>query len=332
VRALVVTSMYPSAQRPEMGPFVRDQVEALRALGADVEVFAYAPGGLAHARAVRGARRRAADADWDVVHAHFGLAALAALAVPGAPRLVTLHGTDLHHPRSGPVSRLLLRAMDLPATVSASLAGRVPGAGRTRRVAVLPCGVDLGRFAPLPRAQARARLGLDADGPYLLFPADPGRAVKRGDRARALAAAAGVRLLTVGHVAPDEMPLWINAANAVLVPSEREGFGLAALEALACDVPVLATPVGIHPVALGDLPGALCAPWDEAAWLAAARPHLAAADSRVAGRPRAALFSAERMAERVLVAWDALVAQPRSRRPATVGSGPILASFGARGR
>ena len=44
----------------------------------------------------------------------------------------------------------------------------------------------------------------------------------------------------------------MNAANAVLVPSEREGFGLAVLEALACDVPVLATPVGIHREALDE--------------------------------------------------------------------------------
>ncbi len=51
------------------------------------------------------------------------------------------------------------------------------------------------------------------------------------------------------------MPLWVNAANAVLVPSEREGFGLAVLEALACDVPVLATPVGIHPEALASVAG-----------------------------------------------------------------------------
>ena len=43
------------------------------------------------------------------------------------------------------------------------------------------------------------------------------------------------------------MPDWINAANAVLVTSENEGFGLVAVEALACDVAVLSTPVGVAP-------------------------------------------------------------------------------------
>src|SRR3954470_5585450 len=210
--------MYPSAQRPALGSFVRDQVEALRALGADVEVFAFAPGGAAYLRAARDARRRFRGSRWDVVHAHFGLTALPALAVPGAPRAVTLHGTDLNHPRSGPVSRLLLRALDLPATVSASLAARVPGAGRRRRVAVLPCGVDLGRFRPIPRAEARARLGLPPDAPFLLFPHEPSRPLKRFDRARE--AAGDVRLLTLGTVAPEEVPYWVNAANAVIVPSQ----------------------------------------------------------------------------------------------------------------
>ncbi len=103
------------------------------------------------------------------------------------------------------------------------------------------------------------------------------------------------------------MPLWINAANAVLVPSEREGFGLAVLEALACDVPVLATPVGIHPEALDDLRGTLCAPFDPDVWASAAAEHLRSSDARIAGRDRAARFSSDAMAEAVLEAWRELL-------------------------
>lgn len=306
MRALVVTNMYPSPARPALGAFVRDQVEALRALGVEVEVWHFEAGGLRYARAWGQARRRFDRGEWDVVHAHFGLSALAALGVRGAPRVVTLHGTDLHHPASGPVSRALLRLLDLPATVSATLAARVPGAGTRRRVAVLPCGVDLDRFRPLARRDARAALGLDPARRYLLLPTDPARGVKRADRARELAAAAGCELLTLGGEDPARMPLWINAADAVCVPSEEEGFGLAVLEALACDVPVLATPRGVAPLALRGIAGTLCAEWELAAWTGALAPHLAGPDPRVAGRRRAALFGAGRMAERVLVAWEEL--------------------------
>lgn len=309
MRALIVTNMYPTAARPAFGSFVADQVAALRRSGgADVEVWSFAPGGFgAYLGAARRLHARSRDRGrFDIVHAHFGLTLWPALAAPARARLVTLHGTDLAHPRSRPVTLAGLRFNDLTAVVSQALAASVPRWASGGRVAVLPCGVDLHRFAPIDRAQARHELGLDPDSPYLLFPADPARAEKRHDRA--LAAAGDVPLLTLGNVAPAQVPLWVNAANAVLVPSDREGFGLAVLEALACNVPVLATPVGIHPEVLAGLPGTLCAPFQPGAWRAALAPHVAAADPRVAGRERAERYSTDLMAQRVLDAWRALLA------------------------
>jgi glycosyltransferase involved in cell wall biosynthesis len=221
--------------------------------------------------------------------------------------IVTLHGNDLFHPRTNLVTRAALPFCALPAAVSRAFSRNLPGAGTWRRVAVLPVGISLERLRPIPRAEARARLGLDPDGPYLLFPHDPARPLKRADRARA--AAGDVPLLTMGRVDPQEVPYWINAANAVLVPSQDEGFGLSVLEALACEVPVLATPVGIHPVALAGVAGAFCAPWDPEAWRIALRPHLEARDPRVDGRARAELFSSDRMAARVVEAWREVAAE-----------------------
>ena len=114
----------------------------------------------------------------------------------------------------------------------------------------------------MPREQARRELGLDPDGRYLFFPANPARPEKRADRAAELAAACGAELLSGGSIEPERMRLWINAANAVLVTSDYEGFGMVCLEALACDVPVLSTPVGIAPFALDGIAGALCAPFE----------------------------------------------------------------------
>ncbi|PZS06983.1 MAG: hypothetical protein DLM64_15510 [Solirubrobacterales bacterium] len=305
MRALIVTNMYPSARRPALGSFVRDQVRALgRIPGLHVEVFGFAPGG---PRAYAGAAarlRRFAPERFDIVHAHFGLTAWPAIAASGRHHAVTMHGTDLTHPRSRAITLAALRFTDLAATVSAPLAERVPRWAAPRGVAVLPCGVDMQRFRPIDRAEARGALGLPRDRPCLLFPADPSRPEKRHDRA--LAVAGEVRLLALGDIAPEHVPLWVNAANAVLVPSDREGFGLAVLEALACDVPVLATPVGIAPEVLADLPGAHCGAFDVGVWREALAPHLAAADPRVDGRRHAEPFSSDRMAERVLAAWQAL--------------------------
>jgi glycosyltransferase involved in cell wall biosynthesis len=222
---------------------------------------------------------------------------------------MTMHGNDLHHPRSRRITTAALRYYDLAATVSSELAELLPGAGVTRRVAVLPCGVDMERFRPIPRAEARKHLGLDPDGRYVLFCHDAERPDKRYDLALDAAGDDAI-VLTLGRVAPDEVPYWHNAANAVLVPSDYEGFGLAVLEALACDVPVLATRTGVHPIALDGVRGTLCSPYDRATWRAALAPHLADPEPRVEGRPRAGLFSAERMAERVVAAWSELLEGP----------------------
>jgi len=317
MRALIVTNMWPSQSTPALGSFVRDQVAALQELeGVDVEVFAFPPGGgRAYLRARRELRRRHRRERYDVVHAHFGLSAWVALGLKGAPHAVTVHGTDVRHPRSGAITRRALRRMDLVAAVSAELAAELPG---DRPVAVLPCGVDVDRFVPIPRAEARERLGLDPAGRYVLFPADPARPGKRSDRVHE-AVGADATVLSLGRVHPLEVPLWVNAANAVMLPSEQEGFGLAVLEALACDVPVLATPVGVHPAALHGVAGTLCAPWERGAWAAALAPHLAAEDPRIDGRARAEAFSARRMAARVLAAWSQLAGVDSPAEAPTTG-------------
>jgi len=307
--------MYPSATRPESGVFVHDQVEALRAIGdLEVVLFTFRPHGPAsYARAARSLHRRFRGERFDVVHAHQGLAGWTALAAPRAAHLLTFHGTDLIHPLAGPLSRLLARVVDLPATVSAELArsdpGGLPGAGRRRRVAVLPCGVNLARFRPSDRLAARRRLELDPDGRYLLFPADPARREKRYELARELADAAGdTTILSYRHTAPADAATYVNAANAVVVTSQREGFGLAVLEALGCNVPVLATPEGIAPLALAGIDGTLCAPFSLETWLPAVTTHLEDSDPRIDGRARAGLFESNRMAKRVQLAYRALAA------------------------
>ncbi len=283
----------------------------MRRQGAEVEVFSFPPGKRHYVPATRRLRSLLRQQRFDLVHAHYGLAGWCARLAGARPLIVSFHGTDVRHSVVGPMSRRLAWRVELVAAVSRALFatedGR-PGLPAVPGSAVLPCGPDLGRFHLIPRGEARSRLGLDPQRPYLLFPADPARPEKRHDRAVELADACGVELLSGGSIEPDEMPLWVNAANAVLVTSDYEGFGLACLEALACDVPALSTPVGIAPFALAGLPGVLCAPFDLAAWSAAARPLLENPDPRVEGAPRAAPLSAARMAERTLEAYRDVLA------------------------
>jgi teichuronic acid biosynthesis glycosyltransferase TuaC len=307
MRALVLTNLYPSAADPVRGSFVRDQVEALRRLpDLELELFTFGSlGPKGYLQAAREARRRYRGTRFDVVHAHFGLNIWPSLGVRAGARGVTLHGTDLAHPRSRAVTTAGLPFMDLVAPVSEPLRDRLPEAWIRGRIEVLPTGVDLGRFRRIDRREARRILGLEETERYLLFPADPARAEKRYDRA--LEVAEQVPLLALGKVDPSQVPLWVNAADAVLVTSERESFGLAVLEALACDVPVLSTPVGIASEVLPRVEGTYCEPFEAAAWRAALEQVLASPDPRVEGRATATRYSAENMAERVYAVWRELV-------------------------
>ncbi len=304
MRALLVSNMQPDRAHPQRGRFVRDQVDALREIGgADlvVELYEFPPGKRALVRAAWDLRRRYGRERWDVVHAHYGLSAWPALAIPARVRALTVHGTDLSHPRTRRLTAKVIPRMDILAAASTELAHRVPV--EDERALVLPCGVDLTRFHPIPRTQARAELKLDLDEPFVLFLAKPSRKEKHYDQALELARDSDVEVRALYNVDPELVVQWINASNAVLVPSAREGFGLAVLEALACDVPVLATPVGSHPQALEGVAGTLCAPFELDRWREALAPHLRDPDPRIAGRSHAEPFSAPRMAERVLGAW-----------------------------
>jgi glycosyltransferase involved in cell wall biosynthesis len=313
VRVLVVTNFEPDDSAPQRGRWVRDQIDEVRQRGIDVDVFSFPPGRSEYVPATRRLRSLLRRERFDLVHAHYGLPGWCAKLAGAAPLIVTFHGTDVRHGVVGPLSRRLAWRVDLVAAVSRALFapedGR-PGLPAVPGSAVLPCGPDLGRFDPIPRSRARRLLDLDPGGRYLFFPANPARPEKRHDLAAELAASCGAELLSCGSIEPERMPLWLNAANAVVVTSDYEGFGMTAVEALACEVPVLSTPVGIAPYALGGVEGCLCAPFELARWSAAARRHLEAADPRVAGAARAASLSAGRMAERAIEAYRDVTRSP----------------------
>lgn len=306
--------MLATDANPALGSFVREQLRALQQIDdVDVELHEFAPGGgspTAYLKAGREIQKKYKGERFDIVHAHFGLTAWAALGAKAGKRVLTLHGNDLHNKRSRRITLMAARRYDLISAVSSELAALIPGAGTKRTVAILPVGISLERFKKLDRAKARRQLGLDPKGRYLLFCHNPARPDKRHDLAVELAAANDAQLLTLGSVAPDDVPYWHNAADAVLVPSDYEGFGLAALEALACDIPVLATRTGVHPVALDGIDGCLCAPYDLKTWSDALTPHFKARNPRVQGRARAELFSSDQMAARVVVAWSELLGLP----------------------
>ena len=295
----------PTSPRPQRGRWVRDQVEEVRRRGVDVDVFSFPPGRSEYLPATRRLRSLLRRERFDLVHAHYGLAAWCARLAGARPLIVTFHGTDVRHGIVGPLSRRLAWRVELVAAVSRALFetenGR-PGLPPVPGSAVLPCGPDLSRFEPLPRAEARAPARPRPRRPLPLLPRQPGPPGEaRTTGPLEVAAACDAELLSGGSIEPEQMPLWLNAANAVLVTSDYEGFGMAAVEALACDVPVLSTPVGIAPYALsGDRRLPLRPLRDQRLGAPPPGPTSTPRTHAPPAPARAASLSAARMAERVI--------------------------------
>ena len=245
LKVLVVTAMYPHAGNEGSGAFVNQQVEQLRALGHLVDVLHF-PGyrsRLEYFKAAVEVSRRTRRQDYDVLHAHYGVTGLTALFRNGIPLVISLHGSDAlvgwHEPL---ISRIVCRLADATIVASRKIADRIPGE-------VIPCGVDLSVFEPKSKTEARHRLKLKSERKYILFPFNPGRGIKRFDRASAAVAElarAGmdIELLTVSKIPNAEMPWYYSAADAMILCSDSEGSPTSVKEALACNLPVVSTDVG----------------------------------------------------------------------------------------
>ena len=261
MRILFVTNMYPTAQTPGYGAFVWQQAEQLRRFGHTVEVVNIL-GFRSRLNYLKGAvdvflrTRRTA---YDIVHAHYGLTALSAWCRRHAPLVMTLHGSDVLGNRLESLcSMAISRRADAVIVVSEEIRSRVPGI-------VIPCGVDLNLFRPYNRDEARARLGWPMAKRMILFPFDPSRHVKRHDLAEAAVErlreeGMAAELVTVFGVENREMPWYYSASDAMILCSDREGSPTSVKEALACDLPVVATDVGdVREILSGVAGTRLCA-------------------------------------------------------------------------
>lgn len=131
--------------------------------------------------------------------------------------------------------------------------------------------------------------------------------------ARAAASPLAPHVTFTGYVSDGERRALYARARAVVVPSLDEGFGLPALEAMACGVPVVVSPVGALPEVVGDA-GLYAAPDAPDAWadaLEACLDDARAAAMAARGLARAESFSWTRAAE---VTWGAYDTARRARQ------------------
>lgn len=249
--------------------------------------------------------RRSLDG-YDLVHANYGLTAPHALAQLRLPVVLSLWGTDLMG-TYGPIAKASARFADAVVVMSERMAAELDQPCR-----VIPHGVDLDLFEPMPTAHARAELGWDEGARHVLFPYPPGRGVKDYPRAERVVSHVRDRLdepvafHSVTGEPHDRMPLYMNAADVLLLTSRREGSPNAVKEALACNLPVVATDVGDVPERLDGVSHSRVARSDEE--LVDGVAAALRAGTRSNGRAAAEAVSAEETGTRLLDVYEEVVA------------------------
>ena len=292
---VVLTRMWPTAERPSLGTFVRDRAAGVRGIRVVRPRSQRTPWPLLYAELfLRGLR---AGPGLRGVEAHMavptGLVGLALARLRRVPLLVYSHGRDVRDWRAKPapirwLTRFVLRRADLVVTNSDDTASHIRSMGVEPRIA--PPGVDLGRFTVAPRPAERRVLYLG------------GR-----NRRKGYDVAARLADTLVGpwlrEVEPDQVPQLLAEHDVVLVPSLAEPFGLVAVEAIASGRWVVANDVGgLREIVIDGVNGTLVADGDYAGALARVPDYDPTAVAATASR-----FGRDAWQEAMARLWEELI-------------------------
>jgi glycosyltransferase involved in cell wall biosynthesis len=289
------------------------------------------------------ARRLHAQAPFHVVDAQFffpdGPAAAIIARALGLPLSIKARGSDIHYWSTRPRALAQIREA---ATQAAGLLA-VSGALRTDmaalglhadKIRVHYTGLDHQRFRPIPRDDARKALDMATNVPLFVVPgaliAIKGQALalealaqipqahlalagKGPDEAalRDQASMLGIedRVQFLGQVSHDRLPLLFAAADAVVLPSEREGLANVWVEALACGTPLVIPDVGGAAEVVGSPAAGLLAERKPEAIAQAMRRILADPPKRADTAACAARFSWAENARQISAFWNDIAGQ-----------------------
>jgi len=251
-------------EKQNSGVFVHTTAGGIRASGVDLQLEYV--GNLRSIKQILRARKRIRNiaGKFDVVHAQYGSAcAFVTTAAKGVPKVLTIRGSDwqihrssldflnFHTRLAAILTKVSIGSYDCVTSVSNRISVELSAFVPDTRIKVLPSPIDLSRFVPVHKREARRRLGFPGcDEKWVLFNSCNLRnPVKRFDLAKrafetAQAQQGGLRLRLATELPHEEMPLFVAACDLIICTSENEGWPNSIKEALACNVPFVSTDVG----------------------------------------------------------------------------------------
>jgi teichuronic acid biosynthesis glycosyltransferase TuaC len=252
-----------SGKNGRVSDVVLNQGESLKDLGIEVDYFLVRPGFTGYISAIPRIRKKWRTDSYNLVHAHYGLSALAASVAGRFPIVVSLMGSDIF---MSAILRAVIRFfyrqrwnITIVKTNQMKELARLPGAE------VIPNGVDINRFKPLPVDEARNYLGYPLKKKLVLFNSSPDRPEKNARLAAGAVSLLGDIDLEIKYlydIHNTDVPYYLNAADTLLLTSKWEGSANVIKEAMACNCPIVSTDVGDIRWVTEDTPGCFLTSFD----------------------------------------------------------------------
>ncbi|HNX01284.1 MAG TPA: glycosyltransferase [Candidatus Cloacimonadota bacterium] len=228
-----------------ISPIVKAQGESLRKLGIGIEYFPIQGHGLAgYLKNVPVLHKFLKQNKFDLVHAHYSLSGMVAGLAGARPLVESLMGSDCHlkgfnffmmHVTNKLFwSACIVKSKDMLKQIDI-------------KASILPNGVDIEHFKPMDQDECRERLKLPKSKKIVLFLADPKRVEKNfplAEEAFKLMKNDHIQLLQVHDISHELVPIYLNAADVVLLTSLWEGSPNIIKEAMACNCSIVSTDVG----------------------------------------------------------------------------------------
>ncbi len=284
IRVLMVTTEWPSLDKPNQVPFLVRHVEKLRQKSIVIEVFHFQGSRniFNYARAAIHLMKILSTGSYDLIQAQWGQSAIPVFFT-SLPLVITFRGSDLfgiadrngRHTFMGGVLTLISRLAARRATkviiVAKRMADFLP---RKTKFEVIPSGIDLDLFKPLSQIACRKKLNLPVSGKLIFFGGHPSKYVKRYSLAVSavdeLNKKIDATLFYADNVPISAIPDYMNAADVLLLTSLHEGSPNVVKEALACNLPVVSVRVGDVEERIGRVAGCKVCLTDDPSEIAAA--------------------------------------------------------------
>lgn len=230
-----------------IGIIVKNQGESLKKNGIDLAFFTIIGKGIiGYMRNIPRLAGQIRKEQYDIIHAHYSLSAFVATLSTRKPIIVSLMGSDT---QVTGVMKSLIRIFSKyfwAATIVKS--NRMKTMLRLENSAVIPNGVDLDKFVPLTQTEAQNKVSFNPNDKHIIFFSNPERSEKNISLAREavnlLNYPRKVEFHVVYNVEHSMIRYYLYAADVLLLTSHYEGSPNIIKEALACNLPIVATDVG----------------------------------------------------------------------------------------